>query len=79
VPDDLVESEARSLAERCARHSAAALRMTKRTLRAAAGRPRPDALQAAAAIYVEEVMETRDAAEGLRAFTEKRAPRWENR
>jgi cyclohexa-1,5-dienecarbonyl-CoA hydratase len=79
VPDDGVEAEARSLAERCARHSAAALRLTKRTLRAAAGRTRPDALQAAAAIYVEQVMETHDALEGLRAFTEKRAPAWEHR
>lgn len=79
VPDDGVEAEARSLAERCARHSAAALRLTKRTLRAAVGRTRPDALQAAAAIYVEEVMETRDALEGLRAFTEKRTPAWEHR
>lgn len=79
VPDDGVEAEARSLAERCARHSAAALRLTKRTLRAAVGRTRPDALQAAAAIYVEQVMETHDALEGLRAFTEKRTPAWEHR
>lgn len=79
VPDDGVEAEARSLAERCARHSAAALRLTKRTLRAAVGRSRPDALQAAAAIYVEQVMETHDALEGLRAFTEKRTPAWEHR
>ncbi|HEU4764045.1 MAG TPA: enoyl-CoA hydratase/isomerase family protein, partial [Candidatus Eisenbacteria bacterium] len=79
VPDDQVESEARAIAARCARHSAAALHATKRTLRAAVGRTRPEALQAAAAIYLEEVMDTRDALEGLRAFTEKRTPVWEHR
>ena len=79
VPDDQVEAEARALAGRCARHSAAALRLTKRTLRVTAGRVPPEALRVAGAIYVEEVMETRDAVEGLRAFTEKRAPAWEHR
>ena len=79
APDDQVDAEARALAARCARHSAAALRATKRTLRAAFGRARPDALQAASAIYMEEVMATRDALEGLRAFTEKRTPAWEHR
>jgi cyclohexa-1,5-dienecarbonyl-CoA hydratase len=79
VPDDQVEPEARAIAARCARHSAAALHATKRTLRAAVGRTRPEALQAAAAIYLEEVMDTRDALEGLRAFTEKRTPVWEHR
>jgi cyclohexa-1,5-dienecarbonyl-CoA hydratase len=79
VPDDQVESEARAIAARCARHSAAALHATKRTLRAAVGRTRPEALQAAAAIFLEEVLDTRDALEGLRAFTEKRTPVWEHR
>lgn len=79
VPEGNVDAEARAIAERCARHSAAALRATKRTLRAAVGRTRPDALQAASSIYLEEVMQTQDALEGLRAFTEKRAPEWEHR
>lgn len=79
VADDRLEAEARALAERCARHSAAAIRLTKRTVRAAAWRVCPEALRAAAAIYVEEVMATRDAVEGLRAFTEKRTPAWEHR
>jgi cyclohexa-1,5-dienecarbonyl-CoA hydratase len=79
VPDDRVLAEARALAGRCARHSAAALRLAKRTLREGAGRPRAEALRIASAIYVEEVMGTRDALEGLRSFIEKRAPAWEHR
>jgi cyclohexa-1,5-dienecarbonyl-CoA hydratase len=31
------------------------------------------------ALYLEELMATRDAKEGLAAFLEKRAPRWEHR
>jgi cyclohexa-1,5-dienecarbonyl-CoA hydratase len=31
------------------------------------------------ALYLEKLMRTRDANEGLTAFLEKRAPRWEHR
>lgn len=79
VPDDRVDAEARAMAERFARHSAAALRLTKRTLRAAADRPRDAALRDATAIYLEDLMATEDAVEGLRAFVEKRTPLWRHR
>lgn len=36
-------------------------------------------LQDAEALYLEDLMMTRDANEGLKAFMEKRAPRWEHR
>ncbi|HEY6571772.1 MAG TPA: enoyl-CoA hydratase/isomerase family protein [Candidatus Eisenbacteria bacterium] len=79
VHDDQVETEARALAERFARHSAAALRLTKKTLLATADRPRGEALRAAADIYLNELMATEDALEGLTAFVEKRPPAWRNR
>lgn len=79
VADEQAESEARSMAHRFARHSAAALRATKRTLLAAADRPRADGFRAASAICLEELMETDDAMEGLRAFLEKRSPTWMHR
>ncbi len=79
VPDDQVESEAAGLAERIATRSAPALRLTKHTLRASALRARPDALRLAERIYVDELMETEDAVEGLRAFLDKRAPNWRHR
>ncbi|HET9251998.1 MAG TPA: enoyl-CoA hydratase-related protein [Candidatus Eisenbacteria bacterium] len=79
VPDEQVESEARALAQRFARHSAAALRATKKTLLAAADGPRADALRAAQDIYLEELMETEDALEGLHSFVEKRSPSWRHR
>ena len=79
VPDERVEEEARAIARRCAGMSGAALRATKRTLRAAAVLPRGEAFGVAASIYMDELMRTADANEGLGAFLEKRAPVWRHR
>ncbi|HEX7079011.1 MAG TPA: enoyl-CoA hydratase-related protein [Candidatus Eisenbacteria bacterium] len=77
--DDRVEAEAATLAARCARLSAAALRLTKRTMTAAAGGGLGTALRAAQAIYLDELMRTEDAVEGLTAFLQKRPPSWSHR
>lgn len=78
VPDDAVDAAGLEEARRIARHSAAALRATKRALRAARGRggAHDAALREAGRIYLDELMATHDAVEGLRAFTEKRQPLW---
>jgi len=78
VPDERTEEEALELAGRIARHSAAALRSAKRAFRAGYGARRSDALKAAGKEYVDELMKTEDAVEGLRAFTEKRKPTWKH-
>lgn len=79
VPDDQVEDEARKLAARMARHSAAALRHTKKALRTGEAAARASALRETQRIYVDELMLTDDAVEGLRAFLEKRTPEWAGR
>jgi cyclohexa-1,5-dienecarbonyl-CoA hydratase len=79
VPDDQVEAEALALAKRIARHSAAALRATKRALRASDDDATAASLRAAARVYETELMETADAVEGLTAFLEKRQPVWGHR
>jgi cyclohexa-1,5-dienecarbonyl-CoA hydratase len=76
VSDDAVESEALALAGRMARHSAVAVRATKRALLTSGGRPRSEALHAAATDYVETLMRSGDALEGLRAFLDKRPAVW---
>jgi cyclohexa-1,5-dienecarbonyl-CoA hydratase len=76
VADASVDDEAMVLARRIARHSAAAVRATKRTLLDAASRPRAEALRAASDDYVKELMKTHDALEGLNAFLEKRPAVW---
>ncbi len=79
VPDDDVDRATTELAVRIARHSAAALRATKRALRCGVASRRSEALAAAGGIYLEELMKTEDAEEGLRAFLEKRKPTWRHR
>jgi cyclohexa-1,5-dienecarbonyl-CoA hydratase len=76
VPDDAVESVALELARRIARHSAAALRAAKHALHGVGIAARHVALRQSGHVYLHELMETHDAVEGLRAFTEKRAPVW---
>ncbi|MDH3222717.1 MAG: enoyl-CoA hydratase/isomerase family protein [Gemmatimonadota bacterium] len=75
VPDGRVLEEAISVASSIARHSGASLRAAKQAL--TAGR---DGWKAASArvtsIYLEELMSTRDAVEGLTSFLEKRPPEW---
>ncbi len=78
VADDEVESTAMELARRMARHSGAALRNAKRALREATAQTRAHALHKAGRIYVDELMQTRDAVEGLTAFTEKRKAEWKH-
>jgi cyclohexa-1,5-dienecarbonyl-CoA hydratase len=78
VPDERVEEEALDLAKRIARHSGAALRHAKHALRHESMDHTDGALQHAGHVYVAELMETKDAIEGLQAFLEKRRPVWSN-
>ncbi|HEY0303473.1 MAG TPA: enoyl-CoA hydratase-related protein [Longimicrobiales bacterium] len=74
VPATELRAEALAVARQIARHSAAAVRMTKRALRAGAHSIEP-ALAATCNVY-EELMATHDAVEGLNAFVQKRTPQW---
>jgi 2-(1,2-epoxy-1,2-dihydrophenyl)acetyl-CoA isomerase len=76
VPDADVDTAALDLAGRIARHSAAALRLAKRALRGTAPNGGAAALPQAGVLYLNDVMATTDALEGLRSFVEKRRPSW---
>ncbi len=76
VSDDTLDEAAFALASRLTRHSGPALRLTKKQLRAGVEAHRAAALRAVGAIYVDELMETADAVEGLKAFLDKRKPEW---
>ena len=59
--------------------SAPALEMARRAMDAARGRHFDDALERVEDIYLNELMKTEDAQEGVRAFMEKRKPEWRNK
>jgi len=77
--DERVDEEALALAGRIARHSAAALRVAKRAARAGSEGRVTAALRTAGRLYVEDLMRTADAREGLTAFLEKRPAVWTHR
>jgi cyclohexa-1,5-dienecarbonyl-CoA hydratase len=58
--------------------SAASLRLANRAVRLGLRRRLDDELVALESLYLKDLMATRDAEEGLRAFIEKRAPAWRN-
>jgi len=59
--------------------SGSVLRATKKAIRAGRGKPFPEALARVERVYLDELMPTEDAQEGLTAFLEKRAPVWRHR
>jgi len=61
------------------RQSASSLRMAKRAFRLAQNADFDDRLAAVERLYLEELMKTQDANEGLNAFIEKRKPVWRGR
>lgn len=65
--------------EYLAAHSAKALRLATEAARIGLTRRFDTELQAAEDLYLERLMATEDAAEGLEAFLAKRQPQWRNR
>jgi cyclohexa-1,5-dienecarbonyl-CoA hydratase len=79
VPAEQLEEAVRRRVEQLAAHSAAVLRLAKRAALASFRRTFHQALAEAEQVYLEELMKTEDAHEGLRAFLEKRRPTWQHR
>ena len=78
VADEEVDDAACDLALRFTRHSGAVVRLGKRMLLAAAGRggELEQGLETTRSLYVDDLMATDDALEGLQAFVGKRTPVW---
>lgn len=74
-----LEQKAQELLVRLRELSAAALEATRRTLDIARGCSFDEALTKVEDLYLNEVMKTEDAREGISAFLAKRKPVWRNR
>ncbi len=74
-----LESNLQEIIKRLRERSAPALELARRALDAARGRPFLEALERTEDIYLNELMKTEDAQEGVQAFMEKRKPEWRNK
>jgi cyclohexa-1,5-dienecarbonyl-CoA hydratase len=73
------DARAEQWLQRLYRQSASSLRFTKRAFRLAQAADFEEKLAAVERLYLEELMQTSDANEGLAAFMEKRKPTWSGR
>jgi cyclohexa-1,5-dienecarbonyl-CoA hydratase len=74
-----LEATVERFVSRFTEKSAAALRITKRVLRISEESTFDPALRRIEKVYLDELMRTHDAVEGIQAYIEKREPRWEDR
>jgi cyclohexa-1,5-dienecarbonyl-CoA hydratase len=70
------DARAEEWLQRLVRHSASSLRLTKKAFRLAQAGDFDQRLTAVERLYLDELMQTEDANEGLNAFMEKRKPKW---
>jgi len=74
-----LERASEELVAKLAGLSGIVLRLTKRAIYEAADLPFEKAMEHIEKLYLERLMSTEDAKEGLQAFLEKRKPTWRNR
>ena len=79
LPRDQLESGLEALLEELLSKSGAVLRITLKGLRQLSLKNFSDALKRSEELYCQELLQTEDVEEGVRAFLAKRKPQWTNR
>jgi cyclohexa-1,5-dienecarbonyl-CoA hydratase len=79
VPDDKLEGEVAALVQRFQEGSAPVLQAARRALAGAWGQDFAEGVRHAEDVYLNQLMATEDAEEGLRAAMGKRKPVWKDR
>lgn len=78
-PDESFAAESEAFISKLTASSSAVLAMAKRAMRSALGQTYSEAMPVIEELYLEKLMATEDASEGLAAFLEKRKPIWKDR
>ncbi len=79
IPAESFQAEAKDFLKRFTKLSPAVIPLTKKAALVGLNKDFPEGLKAIDRIYLEEVMKTEDAVEGLQAFMEKRKPDWKGK
>jgi cyclohexa-1,5-dienecarbonyl-CoA hydratase len=79
LPDERLEAEAAALVQRLQEGSAPILQATRRAIAGGLDLLLPDALSHAQDVYLNQLMATEDAEEGLKAVMAKRKPAWKDK
>ena len=79
VPPAQLDAKAEEILSRLRELSTPALELTRRALDVGRGFSFKETLDQVENLYLNELMKTEDASEGVRAFMEKRKPAWRNR
>ena len=79
VAGNELEAKTSQLVSQFRNLSAAALELTRKAIDLSRARSLDSALKAVESLYLNELMKTHDANEGISAFVEKRKPEWRNR
>jgi cyclohexa-1,5-dienecarbonyl-CoA hydratase len=79
IPDDKLDAEASAVIQRFQDSSAVVLQAARRALSGALDLPLADAVRHAEDVYLNQLMGTEDAEEGLKAVMAKRKPVWKDR
>ncbi|MGQ9583184.1 MAG: enoyl-CoA hydratase/isomerase family protein [Thermoplasmatota archaeon] len=78
-PEESFESESEAFITKLTSSSSVVLSLAKRAMRGALGKTYSEAIPAIEELYLEKLMATEDASEGLAAFIGKRKPAWRDR
>jgi cyclohexa-1,5-dienecarbonyl-CoA hydratase len=79
VPDERLEAEAAAAIQRFQDGSAPVLQLARRAVAGGLDLPLADAMNVAEDVYLNQLLATEDAEEGLRAVMEKRRPVWKEK
>jgi cyclohexa-1,5-dienecarbonyl-CoA hydratase len=79
VPDDRLEAEVAAVVQRFQEASAPVVQLTRRAITGGLDLPYDDAVRHAEDVYLNQLLNTQDVEEGLRAVAEKRKPAWKDR